>query len=74
MNNDHLLPDTSAPIQPGDIRRLRIEARLSQAAFARYVNLSPCYISQLERGARQAVGPTRALFNVIRRQGVEVLL
>lgn len=74
MNNDHLLRDTSAPIRGQDIRRLRIEAGLSQAAFARYVNLSTGYISQLERGAKRAAGPTRALFNIILRKGVEVLL
>jgi putative transcriptional regulator len=36
--------------------------------------LTACYVSQLERGSRQAMGPALALFNVIRRKGIETLL
>jgi putative transcriptional regulator len=53
---------------------MREEANLSQAAFARYLNLTPGYISQLERGIKQPKGPALALLNVIRRKGVEVVL
>jgi putative transcriptional regulator len=65
---------TAAPISGEEIRGLREEARLSQAAFARYLNLTTGYISQLERGTRQPKGPALALLNVIRRKGVEVIL
>ena len=50
------------------------EPNLSQAAFARYLNLTPGYISQLERGAKQPKGPALTLLNVIRRKGFEVVL
>jgi DNA-binding XRE family transcriptional regulator len=40
--------------QPGDqIRKLREQAHLSQAVFARYLNLTVGYVSQLERGAKR---------------------
>jgi putative transcriptional regulator len=67
-------PITAAPISGPEIRSLREKARLSQAAFARYLNLTPGYVSQLERGTKQPKGPALALLNIIRRKGVEVML
>jgi putative transcriptional regulator len=57
-----------------EIRRLRERANMSQAAFARSLNLSAGYISQLERGTKQPKGPALALLNVIRRKGFEAIL
>jgi len=67
-------PETAKPISPKQIRSLRESANLSQAAFARYLNLTPGYVSQLERGAKQPKGPALTLLNVIRRKGFEVVL
>jgi putative transcriptional regulator len=62
------------PISGEEIRALREQARLSQAAFARYLNLTVGYVSQLERGTKQPKGPALALLNVMRRKGVGVIL
>jgi putative transcriptional regulator len=70
---DQSLP-TGKPISGEEIRSLRESANLSQAAFARYLNLTTGYISQLERGAKQPKGPALALLNVIRRKGFEAIL
>ena len=73
----HLGPDappTAAQISGDEIRAVREQAHLSQAALARYLGLTTGYVSQLERGSKQAKGPALALLNVIRRKGVEVLL
>jgi putative transcriptional regulator len=70
---DQALP-TAEPISGEDIRALRETARLSQAAFARYLNLTVGYVSQLERGTKQPKGPALALLNVIRRKGVGVMM
>jgi len=67
-------PDVAKPISAEEIRKLREQANLSQAAFARYLNLTPGYISQLERGTKQPKGPALTLLNVIRRKGFEVVL
>jgi len=66
-------PPAAAPISPEEIRSVRERARLSQAAFAKYLNLTAGYVSQLERGVKQAKGPGLALLNVIRRKGIEAL-
>jgi putative transcriptional regulator len=65
---------TAQQISAEEIRSLREQANMSQAAFARSLNLSVGYISQLERGAKQPKGPALALLNVIRRKGFEVIL
>ena len=67
-------PATARSISARQIRSLRENANLSQAAFARYLNLTPGYVSQLERGTKQPKGPTLALLNVIHRKGLEVVL
>jgi putative transcriptional regulator len=65
---------TSQPVSSEEIRQMREKSNLSQAAFARYLNLTPGYISQLERGVRQPKGPALALLNVLKRTGLEVLM
>ena len=62
------------PITGPQIRAMRERAHLSQAVFARYLNLTVGYISQLERGAKQPTGAALALLNVIKRKGIEVIL
>jgi putative transcriptional regulator len=63
-----------APITGPQIRAMRERAKLSQAVFARYLNLTVGYVSQLERGAKQPTGAALALLNVIKRKGIDVIL
>ena len=56
------------------IRAMRERAKLSQAVFAHYLNLTVGYVSQLERGAKQPTGAALALLNVIKRKGIEAIL
>ena len=67
-------PPAATPISSNEIRKIRKKANLSQAAFARYLNLTTGYISQLECGAKQPKGPALALLNVIRRKGFDAIL
>jgi putative transcriptional regulator len=72
----HLGPQalrTAQPISGDEIRALRERARLSQAVFARYLNLTVGYVSQLERGTKQPKGPALTLLNVIRHKGFEAI-
>ena len=64
----------SMPISGDEIRSMREQAHMSQAAFARILNLTVGYVSQLERGIRKPTGPALSLLNVIRRKGVEAIL
>ena len=62
------------PMTGDEIRKLREQAHLSQAVFARYLNLTVGYVSQLERGAKRPSGPALLLLNVIRRKGIKAIL
>jgi len=62
------------PISGEDIRKLREKAHMSQAVFARYLNLTVGYVSQLERGAKRPTGPALVLLNVIRRKGIAAIM
>ena len=62
------------PISGEEIRQVRERAHLSQAVFARCLNVTTGYVSQLERGAKRPTGAALALLNVIRRNGIEVVL
>ena len=67
-------PSTAKPISAKEIKKLREKANMSQAAFARHLNLTTGYISQLERGTKEPKGPALALLNVIRRKGFAAIL
>src|SRR5882762_5383651 len=73
----HLGPEDTpevAPITAEQIRAMRERAKMSQAVFARYLNLTVGYVSQLERGTKQPTGAALALLNVIKRKGIEAIL
>jgi putative transcriptional regulator len=63
-----------APITGPQIRTMRERAKVSQAVFAHYLNVSVAYVSQLERGAKQPTGAALTLLNVIKRKGLEAIL
>src|SRR5271155_1570365 len=63
-----------APLTGEDIRALREQAHMSQAVFARCLNLTVGYVSQLERGIKRPTGPALALLDVIRRKGIEAII
>lgn len=65
---------TLAPLSGEEIRALREHAHMSQAVFAKYLNLSVGFVSQLEREVKRPTGPALALLNVIRRKGIEAIL
>jgi putative transcriptional regulator len=58
----------------GEIRTLREESNLSQAVFAKILNVTVGYVSQLERGIKHPKGSALALLHVIRRKGIEAVL
>lgn len=65
---------TLAPLTGEDIKALREQAHMSQAVFAQALNLTPGYVSKLERGAERPRGAALVLLNVIRRLGMDAVL
>jgi putative transcriptional regulator len=62
-----------APLSPEQIRAIRERAGVSQAVFARLLNLTTGYVSELERGAKRPTGAALALLHVVRRKGIDAL-
>lgn len=56
-----------------EIQELRLSQKMSQAVFARYLNISPAMVRSLEQGKRHAHGAILKLLNIIARHGVAVL-
>jgi putative transcriptional regulator len=60
--------------KPSDIVALREAAGVSQAVFARALNVTADYVSKIERGAKQPSGPALKLLSLMRRKGFEAIL
>jgi putative transcriptional regulator len=73
----HLDPQaisSAQPISAEEIRNLREQENISQGVFARYLNLTVGFVSQLERGTKQPKGPALVLLNLIRNKGLQAIL
>jgi putative transcriptional regulator len=62
------------PVAPEDIRALRDREEVSQAAFARHLNVTPGLVSQWERGEKKPSGPSLKLLDIVARKGLDALL
>ena len=58
----------------GHIANLRKRLKLSQAAFARFLNISPSTIRQWETGAKNPSGACQKLLNLADRKGLAGLM
>jgi putative transcriptional regulator len=57
-----------------DIVAMREQAGVSQAVFARALNVTTDYVSKIERGAKRPSGSTLKLLSLMRRKGFEAIL
>lgn len=55
------------------IRAIRTANKVSQAVFARYMNVSVGIVSQWERGEKSPSGATLKLLTIIQRKGLEAI-
>jgi putative transcriptional regulator len=62
------------PLTGKDIRMIREQTHMSQSVFAKCLNLTVGYVSQLERGVKRPTGAALVLLNVIHRKGIEAIL
>lgn len=56
-----------------EIQQIRKKQNLSQAVFAKYLNISPATVRSLEQGQRHAHGAILKLINIVDRHGVNFL-
>ena len=70
---DELCLTSVRPMQPEDIRALRERERVSQAVFARHLNVSTGLISQCERGEKHSAGAFLKLLALVQEKGLQAI-
>src|SRR6266403_768943 len=58
------------PLQPRQIRALRLREGASQAVFARYLNVTTGLVSQWERGEKHPQGASLKLLALVAKSGL----
>ncbi|MDH3771179.1 MAG: DNA-binding transcriptional regulator [Nitrospirota bacterium] len=61
------------PMSAQEIRTLRERERVSQAVFARHLNVTTGLVSQWERGARHPAGASLKLLTLVQEKGLEAI-
>ena len=56
-----------------DIKEIREREKVSQAVFAKFLNISPAMVKSLEQGSRKAQGAILKLINIIDDKGLNYL-
>ena len=62
------------PVKPAEIVAIRERENMSQAVFARLLDVTTGTLSKWERGEKEPRGPARRLLMVIKAHGAEALL
>ena len=56
------------------IKAIREKARVSQAVFAAYLNITPSTIKQWEQGSKKPRGTSLKLLSLVEQKGLEILM
>ena len=56
------------------IQAIREKARVSQAVFAAYLNITPSTIKQWEQGSKKPRGTSLKLLSLVEQKGLEILM
>lgn len=60
-------------LTPAQVRQIRLREKMSQAVFARYLNVTPGLVSQWERGEKRPRGASLKLLNLVAKKGVQAV-
>lgn len=66
-------PSRELHVDPAGVRRVRAATGLSQARFARVINVQVSTLQNWEQGRRVPTGPAKALLRAIEKDPVHVL-
>lgn len=61
------------PLMPEEIRRIREDAQVSQAVFARLLNTSVSTVQKWEIGQKKPSGTALKLLRLVQKRGAEIL-
>ncbi|WP_046861630.1 helix-turn-helix domain-containing protein [Microvirga massiliensis] len=61
-------------LQPEKIKHIREASNMSQALFAKALNVTPSLVSQWERGEKKPSGPSLKLLTLADKKGIKAIL
>ncbi len=61
------------PIQPQQIKKIRLKYKVSQPVFARYLNTSESTVEKWESGAKRPSGMALKLLEIVQKHGLKML-
>jgi putative transcriptional regulator len=61
-------------LRPEEIKHIREASNMSQALFAKALNVTTSLVSQWERGEKKPSGPSLKLLTLADKKGIEVIL
>ncbi len=70
---DQLCLTAVTPLTPEEIRSIRLQEKVSQAVFARHLNVTTGLISQWERGEKHPQGASLKLLSLVAKKGLEAI-
>ena len=73
QNFDASCLTTVEKMSPAEIAEVRRRAGVSQAVFAKYLNVTVGLVSQWERGEKQPRGPSLKLLSLVQKKGLDAI-
>ncbi len=70
---DELCLTPVRPLSPPQIRAIRAREHVSQAVFARHLNVTTGLISQWERGEKHPAGASLKLLTLVQKKGLQAI-
>lgn len=70
---DHLCLPPVGPLSPGKIRKIRMQAHVSQAVFAALLNTSVSTVQKWEIGQKRPTGTALKLLHLVQERGLEAV-
>lgn len=70
---DRLCLPPIEPLDPEEIKRIRERAHVSQAVFARLLNISVSTVQKWEIGQKKPTGTALKLLHLVQKRGLEVV-
>ncbi len=71
---DQLCLPPIEPLEPAQIKQIRVAAHVSQAVFARLLNTSVSTVQKWEIGQKRPTGTALKLLHLVQKRGLEVMV
>jgi putative transcriptional regulator len=70
---DRLCLPPVEPLQPAQIKRIRVRANVSQAVFAALLNTSVSTVQKWEIGQKRPTGTALKLLHLVQKNGLDIV-